>query len=158
PVLNMTPLMDQILRQDEGASAAPVDIRPQTEPLILIVDDSLTMRVALTQTLEHAGYIVLAARDGHEALELIRVHGVPRLVTLDLEMPRMDGLETLYAIRHTLGGEAIPIFMLTSRTGQQHQRTAMTLGATRYFIKPYHDREFLQAVQEATGATLRPAG
>jgi chemosensory pili system protein ChpA (sensor histidine kinase/response regulator) len=68
-------------------------------------------------------------------------------------MPRMDGLEALSAIRRTPGAESVPIFMLTSRAGEKHQRTALMLGATRYFTKPYHDREFIRAVREAT---LRP--
>lgn len=125
---------------------------------MLIVDDSLTIRYALTQTLERGGLKVLVARDGREAIEAIRVHGIPRLVTLDIEMPRMDGLETLYAIRRTDGAEHIPVFVLTSRNGQQHRRTAMQLGATRYFTKPYQDSEFLHAVQEALGMPIRAVG
>jgi len=156
PVLNLPPLLDLVLA--EGAAPPPVAPRASVEQLVLVVDDSLTMRIALTQTLGHAGFRVLTARDGQEALELIRTNGLPNLVTLDIEMPRMDGLETLYAIRNTEGGAAIPVFMLTSRSGHKHKRTAMKLGATRYFTKPYHDREFLRAVQEATGIALRSAG
>ena len=156
PVLNLPPLLDLVLA--EGAAPPPVAPRASVEQLVLVVDDSLTMRIALTQTLGHAGFRVLTARDGQEALELIRTNGLPNLVTLDIEMPRMDGLETLYAIRNTEGGAAIPVFMLTSRSGHKHKRTAMKLGATRYFTKPYHDREFLRAVQEATGIALRSTG
>jgi CheY-like chemotaxis protein len=152
PVLNLPPTLDLIAQlgdepEEPVASGAG-------EQIILVVDDSLTMRVALTQSLEHAGYIVETARDGQEALEHIRNNGLPNLITLDIEMPRMDGLEALYAIRHTPGGETLPIFMLSSRTGQKHMRTATKLGATRYFTKPYHDSEFIGAVQEATGAIL----
>lgn len=156
PVLNLAPLLDLVLA--EGAEPPPVAPRASVEQLVLVVDDSLTMRLALTQTLGHAGFRVLTARDGQEALELIRTNGLPSLVTLDIEMPRMDGLETLYAIRNTEGGAEIPVFMLTSRSGHKHKRTAMKLGATRYFTKPYHDREFLRAVQEATGLALRSTG
>lgn len=156
PVLNLQPLLDRVIMQvDVPVAPAPI---PHSAQTVLVVDDSLTMRTALRQTLEHAGYTVMAAHDGHEALELVRAHGLPHLVTLDIEMPRMDGLETLYALRHLPGGETIPIFMLTSRSGNQHKRTAMQLGATQYFTKPYHDREFLRAVQEATGAPLRSTG
>jgi chemosensory pili system protein ChpA (sensor histidine kinase/response regulator) len=108
--------------------------------------------MALSQSLEHAGYTILAARDGQEALELIRVHGLPSLVTLDIEMPRMDGLETLFAIRQMPGGSALPIFMLTSRGSQKHKRTALKMGATRYFTKPYRDSELIGAVQAAIAA------
>jgi chemosensory pili system protein ChpA (sensor histidine kinase/response regulator) len=116
------------------------------------------MRLALTRTLEHAGFTVETARDGQEALEHVRTHGMPNLVTLDIEMPRMDGLETLYALRHLSGGENIPIFMLSSRSGKKHRRTADKMGATRYFTKPYHDTEFVAAVREATTTTAAMAG
>jgi CheY-like chemotaxis protein len=157
PVLNLPPLLDHILSQgDVPVAPSPP---PPAEQVVLVVDDSLTMRVALTQSLEHAGYTVLTARDGQEALEILRLYGLPQLVTLDIEMPRMDGLETLYAIRQMPGGATLPVFMLTSRSSQKHKRTAMKMGATRYFTKPYHDSEFICAVQEAIGSQqLSPLG
>jgi chemosensory pili system protein ChpA (sensor histidine kinase/response regulator) len=152
PVVNLHPMLDLIMQlgeeHDTPAASVPGD------QVILVVDDSLTMRVALVHSLEHAGYAVETARDGQEAMEYIRNNGLPNLVTLDIEMPRMDGLETLYAIRRTPGSENLPIFMLSSRTAEMHLRTAMKMGATRYFNKPYHDSEFIDAVQQATGMGL----
>ncbi len=149
PVLNLVPLLDLLDRSEPG----PIDAKAGSagEMVVLVVDDSLTMRLALSRTLEHAGFTVETARDGQDALEHVRAHGLPHLVTLDIEMPRMDGLETLYAIRHLPGGERVPIFMLSSRSGRKHLRTAEKMGATRYFTKPYHDTEFVAAVREATG-------
>jgi chemosensory pili system protein ChpA (sensor histidine kinase/response regulator) len=148
PVLNLVPLLDQI----SLPGAEPVDAKVESpdETVVLVVDDSLTMRLALTRTLEHAGFTVETARDGQDALEHVRTHGLPHLVTLDIEMPRMDGLETLYALRHLPGGEQVPIFMLSSRSGRKHLRTADKMGATRYFTKPYHDSEFVAAVRDVT--------
>jgi chemosensory pili system protein ChpA (sensor histidine kinase/response regulator) len=152
PVLNLPPLLEYMTRERvQMARPAPVRLE---KPTVLVVDDSVTMRTALMQSLKHAGFNVLPARDGQEALEIIRTNGLPSLITLDIEMPRMDGLETLYAIRHMEGGELLPIFMLTSRTGQSHRRTAMKMGATRYFTKPYNDSEFIGAIQEATRQRL----
>jgi len=156
PVLNLAPLLSSIAGANDAMGAAPVP--SPTEQVVLVVDDSLTMRMALSQSLSHGGYTVLTARDGQEALEIIRARGLPDLITLDVEMPRMDGLETLYAIRQTPGGESLPIFILTSRTGQQHKRTAMQMGATQYFTKPYRDSEFMGAVQQATTARLLSTG
>lgn len=156
PVINLPPLLDMVAGAGQAAQS-PVATAPASH-VILVVDDSLTMRMALSQSLEHVGYTVLTARDGQEALEIIRTRGLPDLITLDIEMPRMDGLETLYAIRNTPGGESLPIFMITSRTGQNHKRTAMQLGATHYFTKPYRDSEFLGAVQKATGNRLLSTG
>ncbi|MDB5059503.1 MAG: CheA signal transduction histidine kinase, partial [Chloroflexi bacterium] len=152
PVLNLPPLLDLIMQLGEEPAVAAA--HGASEQVVLVVDDSLTMRTALTQSLEHAGYTVETARDGQEALEHIRNNGLPSLITLDIEMPRMDGLEALYAIRQTPGGENLPIFILTSRTGQKHMRTAAKMGATRYFTKPYRDSEFIGAVQAATGMAL----
>jgi chemosensory pili system protein ChpA (sensor histidine kinase/response regulator) len=156
PVLNVPPMLEW-LEQDAQREPTVRLTLPQ-EQTVLVVDDSLTIRYALAQTLEQAGLKVVTVRDGREAIEAVRMHGVPRLVTLDIEMPRMDGFETLYALRHTEGAEHIPIFVLTSRSGQQHHRTALQLGATKYFTKPYHDGEFLRAVQEALGLPARAAG
>ncbi|MGH2409058.1 MAG: response regulator, partial [Chloroflexota bacterium] len=156
PVLNLVPLLNSIAKANDVIGAAPMP--PPTEQVVLVVDDSLTMRLALSQSLSHGGYTVITARDGQEALEIIRARGLPDLITLDVEMPRMDGLETLYAIRQTPGGESLPIFILTSRTGQQHKRTAMQMGATQYFTKPYRDSEFMGAVQQATTARLLSTG
>jgi chemosensory pili system protein ChpA (sensor histidine kinase/response regulator) len=156
PVINLPPLLNTLAGSE--TIAPPLPPPPSAEQVVLVVDDSLTMRVALSQSLSHGGYTVLTARDGQEALETIRTRGLPDLITLDIEMPRMDGLETLYAIRNTPGGESLPIFMITSRTGRQHQRTAMQMGATRYFTKPYRDSEFIGAVQQATGKILRSTG
>ncbi|MGH2347527.1 MAG: response regulator, partial [Chloroflexota bacterium] len=156
PVINLPPLLNSLAGSDDVTPPLPAP--PSTKQVVLVVDDSLTMRVALSQSLSHGSYTVLTARDGQEALETIRTHGLPDLITLDIEMPRMDGLETLYAIRNTPGGESLPIFMITSRTGRQHQRTAMQMGATRYFTKPYRDSEFIGAVQQATGKILRSTG
>jgi CheY-like chemotaxis protein len=155
PVINLAPLLNSIA--GTGVTVAPPAQSPP-EQVVLIVDDSLTMRMALSQSLSHGGYTVLTARDGQEALEIIRTQGLPDLITLDVEMPRMDGLETLYAIRHTPGGESLPIFIITSRTGRQHKRTAMQMGATQYFTKPYRDSEFMGAVQQATAARLLSTG
>jgi chemosensory pili system protein ChpA (sensor histidine kinase/response regulator) len=138
----------------EGAQIARQVVTRPTPPTVLVVDDSVTMRAALMQSLKHAGFMVISARDGQEALEIIRTQGLPNLITLDIEMPRMDGLETLYAIRQMTGGKELPIFMITSRTGQKHRRTAMKMGATRYFTKPCNDNELIGAVQEATRQRL----
>jgi len=130
--------------------AAEVGERPRTA---LIVDDSTSMRVALSGTLRNAGFTVLTARDGQEALDVLKHEGLPSLVTLDIEMPRMDGLEALFAIRQMPGAEALPVFMMTSRGGAKHRRAAEQLGATRYFTKPYRDSELAAAATAACATT-----
>ena len=123
-------------------------------PVALVVDDSMSMRVALTGTLQGVGFTVLTARDGQEALDALKRDGLPALIMLDIEMPRMDGLEALFAIRQLPGAGRLPIFMMTSRGGAKHRRAAEQLGATRYFTKPYRDSELAAAARAAcaTGA------
>jgi len=153
PVLNLGPVLDVVTRH----GYAPILPAPTAADgqVVLVVDDSVTMRLALTRTLEHAGYVVETARDGQEALEYIRTNGLPNLITLDIEMPRVDGLEALHAIRHMPGGEQLPIFMLSSRCSIRKPTSTGTMDATQYFTKPYHDREFIAAVRAATGMATK---
>jgi chemosensory pili system protein ChpA (sensor histidine kinase/response regulator) len=145
PVVNMPQLLADL--RPVATLTAPKDERKSGELRALVVDDSMSMRVALSGTLQNAGFSVLTARDGQEALEVLKREGLPSLVTLDVEMPRMDGLETLFAIRQMAGAEELPVFMMTSRGGTKHRRAAEQLGATRYFTKPYRDSELATAAR-----------
>jgi chemosensory pili system protein ChpA (sensor histidine kinase/response regulator) len=147
PVVNVPQLLADL--RPVATLAAPKDERKSGELRALVVDDSMSMRVALSGTLQNAGFSVLTARDGQEALEVLKREGLPSLVTLDVEMPRMDGLETLFAIRQMASAQELPVFMMTSRGGAKHRRAAEQLGATRYFTKPYRDSELATAARAA---------
>src|SRR5919199_261007 len=147
PVVNLPQLLADL--RPVATLTVPKDERKSGELRALVVDDSMSMRVALSGTLQNAGFSVLTARDGQEALEVLKREGLPSLVTLDVEMPRMDGLETLFAIRQMAGAEELPVFLMTSRGGAKHRRAAEQLGATRYFTKPYRDSELASAARAA---------
>jgi chemosensory pili system protein ChpA (sensor histidine kinase/response regulator) len=147
PVVNLPQLLADL--RPVATLAAPKDERKSGELRALVVDDSMSMRVALSGTLQNAGFSVQTARDGQEALEVLKREGLPSLVTLDVEMPRMDGLETLFAIRQMASAQELPVFMMTSRGGAKHRRAAEQLGATRYFTKPYRDSELATAARAA---------
>jgi chemosensory pili system protein ChpA (sensor histidine kinase/response regulator) len=147
PVVNVPQLLADL--RPVATLAAPKGERKSGALRALVVDDSMSMRVALSGTLQNAGFSVLTARDGQEALEVLKREGLPSLVTLDVEMPRMDGLETLFAIRQMASAEELPVFMMTSRGGARHRRAAEQLGATRYFTKPYRDSELATAARAA---------
>ncbi|MBD1909415.1 MULTISPECIES: hybrid sensor histidine kinase/response regulator [unclassified Leptolyngbya] len=123
-------------------SAQPV----QTTSTILIVDDAATMRQMLTLTLKKAGYQVMQARDGREALEQLHQHPQIRLVICDIEMPTMNGFEFLTHRRQAPDLLNIPVIMLTSRSGEKHRKLALHLGATNYFTKPYIEQQFLSQI------------
>ncbi|MGL4620426.1 hybrid sensor histidine kinase/response regulator [Chroococcidiopsis sp.] len=116
-------------------------------PTILVVDDSTTMRQTLTLSLQKAGYRVLSARDGLEALEKLQQSPTVQLVLCDIEMPNMNGFEFLCQWRQEPQFAKIPVAMLTSRSNDKHRRLAIQLGASAYFTKPYIELEFLQALK-----------
>jgi chemosensory pili system protein ChpA (sensor histidine kinase/response regulator) len=128
--------------------AAPPEQAPvKTEPTVLIVDDSITVRELLSMTFSKVGYRVEQARDGQEAWDKLRA-GLPcDLIFCDIEMPRMDGLELLSRVQKDPGLSHLPIAMLTSRGAERHRQLAAQLGATGYFTKPYLEEALLDAAQ-----------
>ncbi len=125
----------------------PEDTTVHTEPTVLIVDDSITVRELLSMSFNKVGYRVEQARDGQEAWEKLR-SGLPcDLVFCDIEMPRMDGLELLSRLQKDETLSQVPIAMLTSRGADRHRQMAVELGAKGYFTKPYLEEMLLDAAQ-----------
>jgi chemotaxis protein histidine kinase CheA/ActR/RegA family two-component response regulator len=117
------------------------------ESMVLIVDDSITVRELLSLTFKRAGYRVEQARDGQEAWDKLRA-GLPcDIVFCDIEMPRMDGLEFLSRVQKDAALKQIPVAMLTSRGSDRHRQIASQLGASGYFIKPYLEEALLDAAK-----------
>ncbi|WP_333324140.1 response regulator [Microcoleus sp. T3_A4] len=130
---------------DEGDRAAAEAEIEKTEPTVLIVDDSITVRSLLSITFEKSGYRVEEARDGKEAWEKMK-SGLPcDIVFCDIEMPRMDGLELLSRMQKDAVLCELPIAMLTSRGADRHRQMAYSLGAKGYFTKPYLEEQLLDA-------------
>jgi chemosensory pili system protein ChpA (sensor histidine kinase/response regulator) len=125
----------------------PVVIKHERAPYnVLIVDDSLSMRHVLSMAVKKAGWTPVPARDGLEALDVLRGTRQPDLVLLDIEMPRMDGFEFLSTVRSQKGLTDLPIVMLTSRSGDKHRDKAMTLGATDYMVKPFQEDALIRNI------------
>jgi chemotaxis protein histidine kinase CheA/ActR/RegA family two-component response regulator len=117
------------------------------ESMVLIVDDSITVRELLSLTFKRAGYRVEQARDGQEAWDKLRA-GLPcDIVFCDIEMPRMDGLEFLSRVQKDAALSKVPVAMLTSRGSDRHRQIAAQLGASGYFIKPYLEEALLDAAK-----------
>lgn len=110
---------------------------------ILVVDDSINVRRFLALALEKAGYLVLEAKDGQDAVEKLLSGTQVSAVICDIEMPRLDGYGFLARVKSDPSFHDLPIAMLTSRSGDKHRQLAMTLGAVAYFSKPYNERELL---------------
>ena len=123
--------------------------------LVMVVDDSVTVRKVTSRFLERQGFDVALAKDGVDAVaQLNEMERIPDLMLLDIEMPRMDGFEVASRVRHTSRLKDIPIIMITSRTGEKHRERAMSLGVNHYMGKPYQEGVLLETIQELTGSTI----
>jgi len=115
-------------------------------PLVLVVDDSITVRRVTQRLLQREGYRVVLAADGLQALERLQEER-PTVVLSDIEMPRMDGFDLARNIRADAALRDLPIIMITSRIAQKHREHAMELGVNHYLGKPYSDDELLSLIQ-----------
>ncbi|MEM1254583.1 MAG: hybrid sensor histidine kinase/response regulator [Cyanobacteria bacterium P01_H01_bin.21] len=113
--------------------------------IILIVDDSITVRNTLAQGLQKAGYLTVQAKDGGEALQKLEQNQVTTILC-DLEMPGMNGFEFLRARQQMPDIASVPTIMLTSRTGDKHRQLAKKLGANEYMTKPYLIPQLLKSI------------
>ncbi len=118
----------------------------KAQAAVLIADDSVYIRRSLQQTLERAGYRVLEARDGMEALEILLGHP-PHALVLDLEMPNLNGYDLLSIIRTHTELAQVKIVMLTSRTSDKHKGRAFELGAHAYLTKPCTPESLLDTLK-----------
>lgn len=121
----------------------------QPTPLVLVVDDSITVRRVTQRLLQREGYRVALAHDGLQALERLRDE-VPALVLSDIEMPRMDGFDLARNIRSDAALKDLPIIMITSRMAEKHRQHARALGVNHYLGKPYPEEELLSLVRRYT--------
>lgn len=144
--------LPDLLRGHAAAGAAQQAVRlphgtAPVEPLrCLIVDDSVSVRQAMEQLMQDAGYEVSTARDGLEALGAVQRHR-PDILLVDLEMPRMNGLELATALRNDGVTRALPIVMITSRFTDKHQQLAMEAGVDAFLTKPYSEDQLLAVME-----------
>ena len=125
--------------------AAPVTTTSRI-PLVLVVDDSITVRRVTQRLLQREGYRVALAADGLQALERLQEER-PVVVLSDIEMPRMDGFDLARNIRGDDRLKDLPIIMITSRIAEKHKEHAQTLGVNHYLGKPYSEEELLSLVR-----------
>jgi len=124
--------------------------RVEQERVIVVADDSISVRKFVGRMLEKNGYRVKLAADGLEAAELITQHGC-HLVITDLEMPRMTGYELMVQLRQSPSTRRIPVMVVTSRAGAKHRDRAMKEGATAFLTKPVQEDQLIAAVEQLIG-------
>jgi chemosensory pili system protein ChpA (sensor histidine kinase/response regulator) len=131
--------------------------RVEQERVIVVADDSISVRKFVGRMLEKNGYRVKLAADGLEAAELISQHGC-HLVITDLEMPRMTGYELMVQLRQSPSTRRIPVMVVTSRAGAKHRDRAMKEGASAFLTKPVQEDQLIAAVEQLMGTEApRPA-
>ncbi|MDT8363517.1 MAG: Hpt domain-containing protein [Nitrosomonas sp.] len=117
-----------------------------TTPIVMVVDDSLTVRKVTSRLLERQGYEILIAKDGVGALELLR-ETVPAVMLVDIEMPHMDGFELIRIVRNNPDLRHIPIIIISSRTADKHRELARELGVNEFMGKPYLEEELIGHIE-----------
>jgi two-component system, chemotaxis family, sensor histidine kinase and response regulator PixL len=115
---------------------------------VILVDDSITVRQTLAQTLQKAGYQVIQAKDGLEAIEQLQNQTDIQLVICDIEMPRMNGFEFLKYRQQEPTLAQIPVVILTSRSSDKHRLIATELGADDYITKPFLEANLLAILSD----------
>ncbi|MFY9329193.1 MAG: response regulator, partial [Georgfuchsia sp.] len=146
-VLIVNPVTLVNARQSKSSFNAPENVEAALPPLVMVVDDSLTVRKITDHLLNRAGYRVMTAKDGVDALEQL-AEAVPCVMLLDIEMPRMDGFELLRRLRADARYESLPVIIITSRIADKHRNHALQLGANNYLGKPYDEETLLAMIAE----------
>ncbi|WP_223250380.1 response regulator [Marilutibacter maris] len=150
-ILDVAPLVRRRNALPRDVAIEPPQVaETRRVPLVMVVDDSVTMRKVTGRVLERQGFEVATAKDGVDALERM-AEMVPDLMLLDIEMPRMDGYELATQMKGEARLRDVPIVMITSRTGEKHRQRAMEIGVNRYLGKPYQEAELLRNVYELLG-------
>ncbi|MDQ3562788.1 MAG: Hpt domain-containing protein [Pseudomonadota bacterium] len=155
-VLILNPV--QLAHRNEAAIAAQraadsARARAPGAPLVMVVDDSLTVRKFTERLLSRYGYEVTTARDGMDAMEQMAV-SLPDVILLDIEMPRMDGFDLARKLKQSPRTAHVPLIMITSRAAEKHRRHALGLGVDAFLGKPYVEQQLLDQI---AGFVQRPA-
>jgi chemosensory pili system protein ChpA (sensor histidine kinase/response regulator) len=139
------PLSPSAGAEADSGHPALADV-PAGPPLVLVVDDSITVRRVTQRLLQREGYRVVLAADGLQALEKLAQER-PAVVLSDIEMPRMDGFDLVRNIRADDRLASLPVIMITSRIAAKHREHARELGVDHYLGKPYPEEELLALIQ-----------
>jgi len=134
----------------EEVPVIPEVIREHHEPVVMVVDDSITIRKVTERMLARHNMQVVTAKDGVDAVSQLQ-DIKPDIMLLDIEMPRMDGYEVASHVRNDARLKDLPIIMITSRTGTKHREKAMEIGVNKYLGKPYQEDELMENINELLG-------
>ena len=149
----MSAALPQPAREADADSATPgapvpaATVARSDIPLVLVVDDSITVRRVTQRLLQREGYRVALAADGLQGLEKLQGER-PAVILSDIEMPRMDGFDFVRNVRADAQLRDLPVIMITSRIAEKHREHARELGVSHYLGKPYSEEELLGLIKE----------
>ena len=132
-----------------GGAANVAAVLERSVLLVMVVDDSMTVRKITSRMLTREGFAVATAKDGVDGLQQLQ-DIEPDMILLDIEMPRMDGFEFARNVRADPKTKHIPIIMITSRTADKHRSRALELGVNEYMGKPYQEEQLLAMIRAHT--------
>jgi chemosensory pili system protein ChpA (sensor histidine kinase/response regulator) len=145
----------QLVQQARAAPERTTTVLPANTsaalPVVMVVDDSLTVRKITSRLLEREGYQVVTAKDGLDALEQMK-DLLPAVMLVDIEMPRMDGFDLARNVRGDPRTRRVPIIIISSRTAEKHRNQAAQLGVNAFLGKPYPEAELLQHIASFVAA------
>ena len=145
-IVNPVQLAQRATRATPAPATEPEAAHPAPAgPVIMVVDDSLTVRKVTSRLLEREGYLVVTAKDGVDALEQMQ-DTLPDVMLVDIEMPRMDGFDLAKIVRRDPRTQGIPIIIISSRTAEKHRKQAAQIGANAFLGKPYQESDLLEHV------------
>jgi len=121
-----------------------------SEQLLLLIDDSLSIRKFVGRMLESAGYTVDTAVDGEDGFRKASAQNY-RLIITDLEMPKLNGYEVIQGLRSRPQTQQTPIIVMTTRAGDKHRQMALNIGASSYIAKPVEERALIEEVERWIG-------
>ena len=152
PIIDMPALVRRGLASKDEIELiqAGAATQEEREPVIMVVDDSITVRKVTERLLGRHNMKCVTAKDGVDALATLE-EIIPDVMLLDIEMPRMDGFELATHMRNTEKYKAVPIIMITSRTGEKHRQRAMEIGVNIYMGKPYTEVDLLENIEKLMG-------
>jgi chemosensory pili system protein ChpA (sensor histidine kinase/response regulator) len=149
--------MGEVAVEEVAEAETPVVVETpapaRRNAIVMVVDDSITVRKVTQRHLQRRGIDVLLAKDGVEAVELLRDQ-IPDVMLVDIEMPRMDGYELTSRVRSDARLKQVPIVMITSRAGDKHRDKAFALGVNEYMTKPYQEDELFARINSLLPAHL----
>lgn len=143
-----------VLLRQKPKELEPPQVADAPRPIsVMVVDDSPSVRHMTSKIISKAGWTVLTAKDGVDALEQLKASdGPPSLILSDIEMPRMDGYELAASLKRSEEFSNIPVVMITSRSAEKHRDKALETGVSKYLTKPYEEAELIETIKLLAGS------